>query len=155
MPNPTKHKIIEKIINSINQSFIVVVVIVLLEDMWWAVISYRAIFRLYFYRPVNLISFQPKLLVSMGNDGELLDTISLLHSQMMLDWPMKSILRRHQFVDMKVDVVCHNLLDRLYPKNYQPQIYTLNYIQLQVNWKLNLTQRPKFIGFPSTITFAE
>lgn len=53
----------------------------------------------------------------MDNDDELLDTTWPLRSRMMLDWPAKSILRRHQFVDTTVDVIDRNLPDQLYPKN--------------------------------------
>lgn len=52
----------------------------------------------------------------MDSDDEPLDTTLLSRSRTTLGWPVKSILRRHQFVDTTADVIDRNPLDRLCPK---------------------------------------
>lgn len=68
---------------------------------------------------------------------------------------MRSILRRHPFEDKTVDVIDRNLLDQQYPKYKNKLRVVLRSFLIIPKPFPSLTQSPKFIGFPSTITFAE
>jgi hypothetical protein len=55
---------------------------------------------------------------------------------------------------MTVDVSDRNLLDRLYPVDMEEKTKKFKEF-IHQNTQEKLTQSPRFIGFPSTITFAE
>lgn len=86
----------------------------------------------------------------MGNDDALRDTISLLRSQMMLGWPAKSILRKHQFVDSSKVWACRNLLDQPYPKTLMREISDGSFNGINLVWffhsiyKRNYQQRKSY-----------
>jgi hypothetical protein len=90
----------------------------------------------------------------MDSDDALPDTTSLLRFRTRLDLPAKSILRRRQFVDKTEDAIDRNLLDQQYPKmrNVNEMLVAASNFHCS---RRKLTQSPRFIGFPSTITFAE